>query len=276
MIPDGATSFPPPPTSVSNRPGAGDASGEDAGASRVHRLRATAVPRVRAGRGRARFHRRRVVVLPGSEVDVRGHDAFAARVRTVSRRRVEDVVSRRRTILFLARRGTVRGTPGGGGGENTRVCGIARRPRVDLHHVRRGGRRARGDARADGGGEKTCVENLDETGGGAVLRQHVQHLHAEPHVSVARRRAAVLAGDGADGVARDARARRRRAGGEPTSGVADGAPRGPRRREARRRRAAEEEAKGTRVTRDVGVPSLRKEAVLTAAHQALGAADDEA
>ena len=130
--------------------------------------------------------------------------------------------------------------------------------------------------RADGGGEKTCVENLDETAAVLCCANTCNTYtpnHMCPSPEGARRfwqataRMGLRETRAPDGDAREAN-RRVALPTAPRADLGDAKLVGA--------EAAEEEAKGTRVTRDVGVPSLRKEAVLTAAHQALGAADDEA
>ena len=160
------------------------------------------------------------------------------------------------------------------------MCGVARRPRVDLHGVRRGRRRARGDARG-GGGEKTCVENLEATAEvlccantcNTFTPNHMcpspiggqQFWQATAQMGMRERRTP-------DGRARDANRRV----ALPTMPPADVVGAAKLSAAAAAAEAESEEAKVPRATRDAGVPSLRKEAVLTAAHQALGEADDEA
>ena len=133
--------------------------------------------------------------------------------------------------------------------------------------------------RAGGGGEKTCVENLEATAEvlccantcNTFTPNHMcpspvagqQFWQATAQMGMRERRTP-------DGRARDAN-RRVALPTMPRADVVRAAKLG-----AAAAEAESEEAKVTRATRDAGVPSLRKEAVLTAAHQALGEADDEA
>ena len=230
---------------------------------RSHRLRATAVPRVRAGRGRARFHRRRVVVLPGSEVDVRGHDAFAARVRTQSRRRVEDVVSRR-TILLLARRGPCAAHQVAAAGR-TPGCAVSRDAPAWTSTMcgEEGGGRA-GDARA-AAGEKTCVENLDDGAAskGANTCNTYTPNHMCPPPDGARRfwqaTARMLARRARPTATREANRRGRCRRLARTSAT-----------RARRRRSRGGGGEGDASDARRGGTVASKEAVLTAAHRAGG------
>ena len=216
MIPDGATSFPPPPPlRLEPAPRAGGASGEYAGPPCAPTARAR-----RAARS-CRTSAERDFIADASSCCQALKWTYGTRC--VRRTRADGVAAAGRMsfrdaeqFCFSRGAGCARHTRWRRRGEHPGVQYRAT-PRVDLHHVRRGGRRARGDARGRRRGEDVRRKSRRD-GGGAVLRQHVQHLHAEPHVSVARG-AAVLAGDGADGVARDARARRRRAGPQPGLGL---------------------------------------------------------
>ena len=135
--------------------------------------------------------------------------------------------------------------------------------------------------RAGGGGEKTCVENLDMIAEVLCCANTCNtftpdHMCPSPIGGQQFWQATAQMGmrerPTPGGRARDAN-RRVALPTMPRADVVRAAKLGAAAAEAE---AEAEEAKVTRATRDAGVPSLRKEAVLTAAHQALGEADDEA